>query len=197
MQDRAIVQAMKSSIVGKLPAGILDSNVEFFSNDGSTFAFVQGEMLPVTAWPQSLRQAVLLDMEMHPQAIGFLHHAEIYGEDEMITQYVKCRFSAMDNDPDVIDGVLQQPEYVECALRGSCPYEGRLCELLKAAHGTLTHREIEVLRLIPEGMLDKEIADKLGISPLTVGVYMKNLREKTGYKNKAELVRFAFEKNLI
>jgi DNA-binding NarL/FixJ family response regulator len=115
----------------------------------------------------------------------------------MIEQYVKCRYSALDNEPDMIDGVLQPTEYVECALRGSCPYEGRLCELLKAAHGTLTHREIEVLRLIPEGLLDKEIGDKLGISPLTVMVYMKNLREKTGYKNKAELVRFAFEKNLL
>lgn len=197
MQSRDLISAMKSSVSGKLPAGILDSNVEFFANEGKAFAFVQGKMLQVGEWPHSLRAAVLKDMHMHPESIDFLLDADITDEDEMIEQYVKCRYSALDNEPDMIAGVMQQSEYVECALRGSCPYEGRLCELLKAAHGTLTHREIEVLRLIPEGLLDKEIGDKLGISPLTVMVYMKNLREKTGYKNKAELVRFAFEKNLL
>lgn len=188
---------MKSCVSGKLPAGITDNNVEFFAQGDHVFALMQGKMLSISDWPDSLIEAIERDMELHPKAIEALVQADIVGHHEMIQQYIKCRFSALDNEADVINGKLQSPEYTDCALRGSCPYEGRLCELLKAPHGTLTHREIEVLRLIPEGLLDKEIAEKLGISPLTVGVYMKNLREKTGYKNKAELVRFAYDKNLI
>lgn len=188
---------MKTSVAGKLPAGIQDRNVEFFAGESEVFALVQGKMLQQHEWPQWLIDAVLADMEIHPKAVECLVDADIVKESDMISQYVRCRYSALDNEADVIDGKLQQTEFVDCALRGTCPYEGRLCELLKAPFGTLTHREIEVLRLIPEGLLDKEIADRLGISPLTVGVYMKSLREKTGYKNKAELVRFAYQKNLI
>lgn len=197
MVSRKFNIAMKSCVSGKLPAGINCDNVEFFAQDDQVFAFHAGKMLPLSDWPQWLKDAVMKDMEVHPKAVECLVDAGIVTDLEMIAQYVRCRYSALDNEADVIDGKLQGSEYVDCSLRGTCPYEGRLCELLKAPFGTLTHREIEVLRLIPEGLLDKEIADRLGISVLTVGVYMKNLREKTGYKNKAELVRFAYEKNLI
>lgn len=192
-----MIQAMKHCVVGKLPAGLTDDHVEFFAKGDEVFAIVQSQLLPMRDWPQWLMDAVEEDMARHPRAIEALVQADIVGRMEMIEQYIKCRFSALDNEPDVISGKLQSPEYTDCSLRGSCPYEGRLCELLKAPFGTLTHREIEVLRLIPEGMLDKEIADQLSISPLTVQVFMKSIREKTGAKNKAELVRFAFLKNLI
>lgn len=188
---------MKACVSGKLPAGITDQHVEFFAQGDSVFALMQGQMVKSCDWPEELLQLIEADMILHPKAVEALVQADIVARLEMIEQYVKCRFSALDNEPDLIKGKLQSPEYTDCNLRGTCPYEGRLCELLKAPFGTLTHREIEVLRLIPEGLLDKEIADQLGISPLTVGVYMKNLREKTGYKNKAELVRFAYDKNLI
>lgn len=188
---------MKSCVSGKLPAGIIDQNVEFFAKGESVFAILQSQMVPPGDWPTWLKDAILEDMQKHPAAVQALVDADFVTDIDMIEQYIKCRYSALDNEPDLVEGRLQESEYVDCSLRGSCPYEGRLCELLKAENGILTPREIQVLKLIPEGLLDKEIADNMGISVLTVGVYMKNLREKTGYKNKAELVRFAFEKNLI
>jgi DNA-binding CsgD family transcriptional regulator len=197
MPNKSFINAMKHCVSGKLPAGITDQHVEFMAQGEEVFALTPSQLLPLREWPQWLTDAIERDMEKHPKAIEALVEADIVGRLEMIEQYVKCRYSALDNEADVVDGILQKPEFTDCTLRGSCPYEGRLCELLKAPFGTLTHREIEVLRLIPEGMLDKEIADQLGISPLTVGVYMKSIREKTGAKNKAELVRFAFQKNLL
>lgn len=197
MSSKSFINAMKHCVSGKLPAGITDKHVEFLAKGDQVFALMQSSLLPLCDWPQWLIEAIESDMEKHPKAVEALVQADIVGRLEMIEQYVKCRYSALDNEADVIDGLLQKAEFTDCTLRGSCPYEGRLCELLKAPFGTLTHREIEVLRLIPEGMLDKEIADQLGISPLTVGVYMKSIREKTGAKNKAELVRFAFQKNLL
>ncbi|WP_162343193.1 response regulator transcription factor [Cyclobacterium salsum] len=197
MRNKELISRMKTCVSGKLPAGIIDQNVEFFAKGESVFAIVQSQMLPPAEWPNWLKESILQDMQKHPSAVQALVDADFVTEEEMVVQYIKCRYSALDNQPDMIEGRLQDTEYVDCSLRGSCPFEGRLCELLAARYGILTPREIEVLKLIPEGLLDKEIADKMGISVLTVGVYMKNLREKTGYKNKAELVRFAFEKNLI
>lgn len=188
---------MKHCVSGKLPAGITDKNVEFFAQGDNVFAIMEAQMHPIQSWPEWLLQAVEEDIAKHPDALDSLVDADIVGRLEMIEQYVKCRYSVLDNTPDMINGQLQPTEYTTCNLRGSCPYEGRLCELLKAPHGTLTHREIAVLKLIPEGLLDKEIAERLGISPLTVGVYMRNLREKIGANNKASLVRFALQKRLI
>lgn len=188
---------MKHCVSGNIPAGIIDQNVEFFAKGESVFAIVQSQMLPPSAWPGWLKDVILRDMEKNPEAVQALVDAEFITDQEMMEQYIRCRYSALDNQPDMVSGRLQDTEYVDCSLRGRCPYEGRLCNLLKATNGTLTNREIQVLRLIPEGLLDKEIAERMAISVLTVGVYMKNIREKTGYRNKAELVRFAFEKNLI
>jgi len=188
---------MKNCVSGKIPAGIADTNIEFFAKDERLFYFLDGVTIPFSEWPEELLALIEQDMAKNPKAIESLVHAGIESRHEMIQQYIRCRYSALDNQPDLVNGKFQEPEYADCKLRGFCPYEGKLCLPIKALHGTLTHREIEVLRLIPEGLLDKEIADQLGISPLTVPVHMKNLREKTGAKNKSELVRFAYQKNLF
>lgn len=60
----------------------------------------------------------------------------------------------------------------------------------------LTDREKEILKLIAEGLINKEIADKLFLSPLTVDTHRKNLLRKLNVKNTAGLVRYAVENGL-
>lgn len=61
----------------------------------------------------------------------------------------------------------------------------------------LTKREKEILILISKGLTDKEIADIVFLSPLTVTTHRKNILSKLGLKNKVELTRFAIENQLI
>lgn len=61
----------------------------------------------------------------------------------------------------------------------------------------LTRREIEVLRLIAEGLTNHEIAEKLFVSDSTVDSHRKNLISKLQVKNTAALVRTAFEKKIL
>jgi DNA-binding NarL/FixJ family response regulator len=61
----------------------------------------------------------------------------------------------------------------------------------------LTKREKEILALIARGLTDKEIAERVFLSPLTIITHRKNLLSKLGLKNKVELTRFAIENNLI
>lgn len=63
--------------------------------------------------------------------------------------------------------------------------------------GTLTRREKEILALIAQGLTDKEIAEKVFLSPLTIITHRKNLLSKLGLKNKVELTRFAIENRLV
>ncbi|MDO8998367.1 MAG: response regulator transcription factor [Bacteroidota bacterium] len=62
---------------------------------------------------------------------------------------------------------------------------------------SLTKREKEILVLIAKGLTDKEIAENVFLSPLTVTTHRKNILSKLGLKNKVELTRFAMDNNLI
>lgn len=58
-------------------------------------------------------------------------------------------------------------------------------------------REIEILQLIGEGMTNAEMADKLFISRRTVEGHRQSLIDKTGAKNTAVLMRFAYSKGIL
>jgi two-component system, NarL family, response regulator NreC len=61
----------------------------------------------------------------------------------------------------------------------------------------LTPREHEVLTCIAEGQTNREIAEKLVISPKTVDRHRENIMRKLNMHNRVELVRYAIEKGLI
>ncbi|MFK0157951.1 response regulator [Streptomyces sp. NPDC090499] len=61
----------------------------------------------------------------------------------------------------------------------------------------LTARETEVLVLIAEGFTNQEIARKLHVSTATVKTHINNLFAKTGLKDRAQAVRYAYGKGLV
>ncbi|MEU4149537.1 response regulator transcription factor [Streptomyces sp. NPDC026659] len=61
----------------------------------------------------------------------------------------------------------------------------------------LTGREIEVLVLIAEGLTNQEIARELHVSTATVKTHINNLFAKTGLKDRAQAVRYAYAKRLV
>jgi DNA-binding NarL/FixJ family response regulator len=61
----------------------------------------------------------------------------------------------------------------------------------------LTEREIEILKLVAQGMTNKEIGDTLSISHRTVDTHRTNLMKKLDVTNVAGLIRFAFKQGLI
>ncbi len=68
------------------------------------------------------------------------------------------------------------------------------CEM----HGLeFSSREIEILQLIGQGLTNAEMADKLFISRRTVEGHRQSLIDKTGAKNTAVLMRFAYTKGII
>jgi DNA-binding NarL/FixJ family response regulator len=61
----------------------------------------------------------------------------------------------------------------------------------------LTPREIEILRLIADGLSNKQIAEKLNLSFYTVKNHVHNILEKLRLTNRSELVHFALLKGLV
>jgi two-component system NarL family response regulator len=61
----------------------------------------------------------------------------------------------------------------------------------------LSAREIEILKLIAEGLSNNEIGEKLFISPKTVKAHRENLMQKLDLHNVVGLVRYAIDNGLI
>ena len=61
----------------------------------------------------------------------------------------------------------------------------------------LTPREVEVLKLIAQGLSNHTIADQLGLSRKTVDVHRANLMRKLDLHTVTELVKYALRRGLI
>ncbi|MEO0408577.1 MAG: response regulator transcription factor [Cyanobacteria bacterium P01_A01_bin.135] len=61
----------------------------------------------------------------------------------------------------------------------------------------LTTREQEVLNLLTKGLSNAQIGEALHLSARTIEKYVSSLLRKTEVSNRAELVRFAADHNLI
>ncbi len=61
----------------------------------------------------------------------------------------------------------------------------------------LTHRQIEILKLIAQGRASKEIAYELGLSPKTVDVHRARIMERLHLNDIASLTLYAVRKGLI
>jgi len=62
---------------------------------------------------------------------------------------------------------------------------------------SLTKRELEILRLVNEGMISKEISDKLSISIHTVNRHRQNILEKMSVDNLMEAINYSRKLGLI
>jgi DNA-binding NarL/FixJ family response regulator len=91
-----------------------------------------------------------------------------------------------------------------CGRNRTNPYDAVLeCgprrpgETMMSAERVLTAREREVLKLLAEGKTVRAAAIALGLSSKTVDAHKFNLMRKLGIHNKAELVMWAIQKNVV
>jgi DNA-binding NarL/FixJ family response regulator len=70
--------------------------------------------------------------------------------------------------------------------------EGDNCDAI-----SLTSRETEIARFIASGLTNREVADKIHLSPHTVHTHRKNIMKKLGVRSASELTIYAIGIGLI
>jgi DNA-binding CsgD family transcriptional regulator len=63
--------------------------------------------------------------------------------------------------------------------------------------GTLSTREAEVLQLIARGLSDRQISERIFVSPRTVNAHIRNMLAKTHTSNRTELTMWALEHHVV
>ncbi len=79
------------------------------------------------------------------------------------------------------------PEIVQFMLR-----DGRTHPL-----DELTEREREILRLVARGLTNRQIAERLEVSPFTVKNHISNLLSKLGVSSRTEAATYALQNQLV
>jgi DNA-binding CsgD family transcriptional regulator len=186
--------------MNNLPAGLLNDSIEFFADTNTlkAYALQSGAVISFDQFPEDLKALVHREMNKHPERVKALRRMVGDSPEALMKQYLYCTYGGFDNNPDLVRGVFQAPEYWPCPERGVCKFEGSACSTLLSDTGTIiSRREVEVLRLVALGTTEEQIAEKLFLSVHTVAVHTRSLRLKIGAASKADLTRFAIQKNLI
>lgn len=181
----------------KNPAGVLDQNFEFFEQDGNVYFTHNKHTFDFQDLDVNYATLLRMDLEEHPRAIKALNELGINDPVSQLKQWAICNFGDFDLKADLTaEGVLIK-EHVRCIKRGSCPYEGIICPPVEALNGRLTPRELQIIKLISQDLLDKQIADILGIKIATMAVHRSNIERKIGCHSKAGITAFAYQNNLL
>lgn len=99
--------------------------------------------------------------------------------------------------PPLLDNVRDTAAELEAAPLSAAveAFEARL--EARASESPLTARETDVLRLVTEGITDGEVADRLYISPRTVGQHLRSVYNKLGVSSRTAATRRAVEDGLV
>ena len=89
-------------------------------------------------------------------------------------------------DQDLIDAVA-------AAIRSDQDHRRQMAEIgeLQARYGLLTPRERQVVALVASGLMNKQVANELSISEVTVKMHRGSAMRKLGAKSVARLARMA------
>ncbi len=159
----------------------------------------------LAAWPQPDCGCLILDVRMAglsgPQVLDALLREDgataalppvifLTGHADVPLAVQSLKGGAFDflekpfNDNQIVDLTLRAME-----LHASRMLESSTRADLAARFASLSERETEVMYLILEGQMNKQIADRLGIAIRTVEVHRARVLQKTGARNSVELAQ--------
>lgn len=96
-----------------------------------------------------------------------------------------------------IYSVYEGEKFVQPSLAPSLNAGMSLKSIAEDKLNELTRREVEVLKLIAEGLFNKEIAAKLDISERTVKNHVSNIFKKIDVSDRTQAAVFAIKNNLV
>ena len=77
------------------------------------------------------------------------------------------------------------------------PIPGELSSSPPTYPNGLTTREVEVLRVVAQGLTNEQVAERLVISPRTIDTHLTSIYSKIGVSSRSAATRYAIEHHLV
>jgi DNA-binding NarL/FixJ family response regulator len=159
-------------------------------------------------------EVILLDINL-PSINGFYIAKDIKKSFDLL----KIVFLSMYSESDFIEQAKRIPvhgymlkhstkeelvESINAVMSGKIYYDPKLNQNSRNLHQddffvkqfALSGREVEIIKLIKEGLNSREIGQKLSLSEETIKTHRKNIHFKLGIKSMVELIEFAHKNGI-
>ena len=194
VDDHAIVRTGLSQLIGTAD----DLELVGAADDGEQAVTMAAELRP---------DVVLMDLSM-PGTDGVAATARIVAADSSVRVVVLTSFSDQTRILDALqagaEGYLlkhSEPEVILAGIRevmaGGSPLDPKAARVLLTQRRNpgpdvkLTGREQEVLRMVGDGLPNKTIARRLGISERTVKAHLTNVYQRLGVTDRTQAALWA------
>ena len=197
-EDHAVVRSGLERLLATTP----DIDVVGAAADGAEAVALAAELAP---------DVVLMDLSM-PNMDGIEATTRILTENDEIQVVVLTSISDREKieaalDAGAIGYLLKDAEPdevirgINAAARGESPIAPKAARALLTARGQrpesrLSERELEVLRCVAEGLPNKLIARRLGISEKTVKAHLTRVYQQIGVTDRTQAALWARERSL-
>jgi FixJ family two-component response regulator len=131
-------------------------------------------------------QQALIESDVHVPVILITGHGDI----PMTVRGMKAgavNFLAKPFDEDALLATVEEAVAIDRQRRSAMQDDSDI----RTRHEALTPREREVMALVTAGLMNKQVAGKLGLSEITVKIHRGNLTRKMQAQSLADLVRMA------
>lgn len=183
--------------MNNIPAGLESKGVEIYAYDNKIKAIYDGRVIDFVSLPDHIKEVFQDQCFANDKALKAMHAVGITNPEALVNQFVFCNYGGFNNEADIAEDGKLSSEFWDCGKRNHCPFNGAICGAIKGENGIITNREIEVIKLIKQGLLNKEIAAALKISVNTVNNHIQHINQKTGTGNRAEIINWAIKNNLL
>lgn len=185
------------SNANQIQAGVADHGLEIFKIGDRTLATYAGHTYKFYDLPNLVLNLIRDELVLNSRAQTALDAWGFTSEMDRLEKYATCRFGGVDMFSDITSCGKLTPDYHDCPSRSTCPFNGQICVKPAGPNGEISPREMEVLKLIAMGHMEKEVADQLGISQTGVAKHRKSLFNKIEVQSSIGLTHWAISHNII
>ena len=175
------------------------SGIEFFTHHDQLMVIYNGHTSTFENASIDVLDTLCRDLENRPEAEKALEEMNITNPIARLRKYAECRYGALDATPDFVNGIPQKnDEMIYCERRQQCPGNGKLCvnHYMLENEQRISIREMEVIKLLGDGLSTREAAQKLFVCEATVRMHVMHVKEKLNISTHAGLGAFSAKMGL-
>lgn len=158
-----------------------------------------GTLLPLTTGSTLIGRSDSADLTLTDDGISRRHAKIAISEDDVVNLIdLDSTNGTFVNGTRVDMVILREGDRVQIGPEATLQFVFKTRDALKPQDDDipLSKRELEVAKLVAQGLTSQEVATELGISPRTVTTHLSNIYERLGLPGRAALARYIVKRGL-